>query len=494
MTHLYKLGVASAALLAAMACSSDKTENAAADADKKVIEVEEAEAGKTSRPNILIVVADDLGYGDIGVNGSGLIRTPNIDQLASEGVRFTSGYVTAAVCAPSRAALMTGQHQQRFGFEFNPRGRADVGIPVDVETIASKLDDEGYHTGLVGKWHLGETIELHPLSRGFDRFYGFVEGGNGYLTSPEEGEWMQDPVPGSAKGFKPIHLQDGFDEIEDIEGDLTSLLNDAAVDFIDNSGDEPFFLVVTHFAPHSPLQATTEQLEPYANVENKAKRIYAAMVTAMDGSVGEIIDAVERKGVRDNTLIIFMSDNGCAHYIGVGTCSNGDFAGYKGTYFEGGIRVPMIASWPGKLPEGTDYEKPIVSYDWSATALALAGLEPEKEGVDGTDLMPFLSGAGESGPHQRIHWRTQPNITMRDGDWKMVLIERTDGKGMVELLFNIAEDPSEQNDLSAEHPDKLAEMKAAFEEWNATLPAPGYESQRPGSFPLPNGVEVNVYN
>lgn len=494
MTHIHKLGVSGLAILALMACSAESQDAAATIADETSVTAEAESTDTAARPNILIIVADDLGYGDIGVNGAELIRTPNIDELAGEGIRFTSGYVTAAVCAPSRAALMTGRHQQSFGYEFNPRGRDDVGIPVEVTTIADRMQAAGYRTGLVGKWHLGETRELHPMSRGFESFYGFVEGGNGYLTSPEQGEWMADPVPGSPQGFKPVHLQDGFEPIDSLEGNLTGLLTDAAVDFIDESDEDPFFLVLTHFAPHSPLQATTEQLEPYKHVEDKATRIYAAMVTAMDEGVGEVIDALERNGLRDDTLVVFMSDNGCAHYIGVGTCSNGDFAGYKGTYFEGGIRVPMIASWPGRLEAGAVYDKPIVSYDWSATALALGGAETEGADLDGVDLMGYIAGDDPAVPHERIHWRTTPNITMRDGDWKLLMIERTDGEGMVTMLFNLAEDPGEMKDLSGKYPQKVTEMRDLFEEWSATMLPPSYESQREASFELPNGIEVTVYN
>lgn len=447
------------------------------------------------RPNVVIIVADDLGWGDIGVNGSEVIATPNIDALAAGGINFTTGYVTAAVCAPSRAALMSGRHQQSFAYEYNPRGRHDIGVPVQIDTIGTRMQGEGYTTALIGKWHLGRTPEHHPQNRGFDRFYGFTGGGNGYLSDPEDGDYMSDPVEGSAPGFKRVTIESGY-EVIDVDGDLTSLLTEQAVDFIEDAAAEeaPFLLVLTHFAPHSPLQATHEQLAPYAHIEDRPTRIYSAMVTAMDSGVGEVVDALERSGERENTLVVFMSDNGCAHYIGVGTCSNEPYQGYKGTYFEGGVRVPMIANWPGVLDTGVAYDQPVVSYDWTVTALTLAGAPVENEGFDGVNLMPFLANRDIAGPRSRMHWRTLPNYAIRDGDWKLWMVERTDGSGMQPLLYNLAEDPGETRNLAAENPEQLQRMIDAFEEWDAGLPEPGFESQRTASFSMPNGMRLNVYN
>ena len=447
------------------------------------------------RPNVIIIMADDLGWGDIGANGSEIITTPHIDSLADEGVNFTSGYVAAAVCAPSRAALMTGRYQQSFGYEFNPRLRRELGIPVDIETIADRMGALGYSSALIGKWHLGQVPEHHPLNRGFDYFYGFTAGGNGYLNSAEDGEYLSDPVEGSAPGFRRMRLEAGFERIEP-EGDLTSLLTEAAVEFIEaEAGDpDPFFLVLTHFAPHTPLQATHSQLERYSHIEDQSTRIYSAMVSAMDDGIGAVIDALERTGARENTLIVFMSDNGCAAYIGEGVCSNGPLAGYKASYFEGGIRVPMIASYPGSLPSGVVFDAPVMSFDWTVTALAMAGGDITGQQFDGVDLRPYLAGTAVGVPHTRLHWRTLPNFTIRDGDMKLVMIEQAADKVMKPLLFDLANDPGETRNLAGARPEEVERLAGLFAEWNATIPEPGWESQRTGTFQLPDGVRVNVYN
>jgi arylsulfatase A-like enzyme len=452
-------------------------------------------AGDDNRPNVVLIVADDLGWGDIGVNGSQLIRTPNIDALAAGGVNFTAGYVTAAVCAPSRAALLTGRHQQSFGYEFNPRGRRELGIPVEIDTVADRMRQAGYSTALIGKWHLGRVPEHHPLNRGFDHFYGFTGGGNGYLSNPEDGEYMSDPVQGARPGFMRVDLESGFDPIE-VVGDLTSLLTDAAVDYIEGQGADadPFFLVLTHFAPHTPLQATYEQIAPYAHVEDQATRLYAAMVTAMDDGIGEVMDALERTGARENTLVIFTSDNGCANYIGESACSNGPFNGFKGTYFEGGIRVPMIANFPGLLPAGHVYDEPVMSIDWTVTGLAMAGAPVEEQGFDGVDLRPYLLEGVEGRPHETLFWRTLPNFTVRDGEMKLVMIERTETRDLLPMLFDLASDPGETRNLAAERPEEVERLIAEFQAWNESLPEPAWESQRSGSFNLPDGVRVTVYN
>lgn len=447
-----------------------------------------------ARPNVIVIVADDLGFGDIGANGGTVIATPNIDALAQAGIRFTSGYVTAAVCAPSRAALFTGRHQQTFAYEYNPRARRDVGVPPDVRMIPDMLRESGYRTGLVGKWHLGETPEHHPLNRGFDEFFGFVAGGNGYLHEPGAGdEWMDNPVPGSRPGFQAMVLERGFDQLPPQPGYLTDILSREAVDFIERNHGQPFFLAVTHFAPHTPLQATASYLARYAHIEDQTIRIYAAMVSALDDSVGAIVDALERHGLEERTLVVFTSDNGCAAYIGEGKCSNLPFNGAKGTYFEGGIRVPMIAAWPGRLPAGSVIDEPVASFDWTVSTLGLAGLPWRDQGYDGMNLMPWLTDGGAA-PREGMRWRTSPNYAIRDGDWKLINLERADGQGFRQLLFNLADDPGETRDLSTAEPDVVARLEAVYATWKNTLPEPTHDSQRQGTLVLPDGVEVKLYN
>jgi arylsulfatase A-like enzyme len=454
-----------------------------------------SDAADARPPNIILIVADDLGYGDIGVNGASLIRTPNIDALAARGVNFTSGYVTAAVCAPSRMAIMTGRHQQRLGYEFNPRRRQDLGIPEGTATIPALLRDRGYRTALIGKWHLGRTPELHPLNRGFDEFFGNTGGSNGSLVTPGPGdEWMSDQVQGTRQGFIPMSLFRGTEPVEVTGGYLPDILTDEAASFIERNRSQPFFLVLTHNAPHSPLQASAQYLEPYRGVPDQATRIYAAMVAALDASVGRIVETLRRNGLEENTLIVFMSDNGCAAYIGAGACSNGPLQGFKGTYFEGGVRVPMVAYWPNHIEGGRVFEHPVSSMDWSATFLGIGGSDATATPLDGRNLLPFIENPALGAPRSMLVWRTQPNFSIRDGDWKLLSIERSDGAGMVTLLFNLRTDPGETRDVSAEHPEIVARLTGLFQEWQRDVPNPAFESQRTGSFPLPNGVEVNVYN
>jgi len=470
----------------------DEANDRHSDSDAVAVE----NTGVDIRPNIILIVADDLGYGDIGVNGSNIIATPNINALAEGGVNFSSGYVTAAVCAPSRAALMTGRHQQSFAYEYNPRARAEIGIPVELDTVADIVGAEGYTTSLIGKWHLGRTPEHYPTERGFDTFFGFVGGGNGFLRVPEDGLHLQDPVPGSNIGFKGIRGIERNGVPIKPDTDLTTMLSREAVKFVEAEADsdDPFFMILAHFAPHSPLQATHAQIEPYAHIEDPATRIYAAMVSAVDEGVGELVEALVRTGQRENTLIVFMSDNGCASYIGDGACSNAPYAGFKGTHFEGGVRVPMIANWPGVLEPGQTYDQPIVSYDWSVTAMALAGAKTYRQQLDGLNLMPFLTNPDAGSPRSRMHWRTLPNFAIRDGDWKLWMVERSDGTGMEPLLYNLGTDPGETLNLAEVHPEELNRLIAAFEEWSSTMPEPGFYSNRRSSFPMPNGMRLSVYN
>lgn len=475
-----------AAIAAMAACAGPQSSVARTDSD-----------AQQDRPNIILIVADDLGYGDISLNGSENIRTPNIDALAAQGVNFTNGHVSAAVCAPSRAALFTGRHQQRFGYEFNPRGRdrEGVGLPQSERALPSYLRELGYRTALIGKWHLGRTRDTHPLSHGFDEFFGFAGGGTGYLVEPGPGDdWMPNPVEGSRPGFTPMQLERGFEPVALQGGYQTDIFTDEAVAFIERNREQPFFLTVTYHAPHSPLQATAQYLQRNMHIEERGARIYAAMVTALDDGVGRITETLRRNGLTENTLVVFISDNGCASYIGIGRCSNQPFNGFKGTYFEGGVRVPMIASWPSHLPRSVRYDGLVSSMDLTATMLAVAGARVDRE-LDGVDVRPFLTEtAATTAPRHRIYWRTAPNYAIIDGEWKIVAMARSDGAGMVTLLFNLADDPGETTDLALRHPEIVERLNREFEAWSRSVPQPAFPSQREGSFELPNGVRVNLYN
>ncbi len=303
-----------------------------------------ADAGD-GRPNIVLILADDLGYADIGIYGSEIISTPHIDALAASGVLFTDGYVSHPVCSPSRAGLMTGRYQQRHGWEFNPAGRdVNAGMSLDEATLADRLKVLGYRTGMVGKWHLGHQEPHHPMSRGFDEYFGVLEGGSIFIDSRLPGVEY-----GSRRGEEgPTERRNkvlrGFEE-EKVERYLTDVFTDEAVEFIERSaaGDEPFFLYLSHTTPHTPLQATAEYLEGYRHIEDQRTRVYAAMVASLDESVRRVVETLKAQGVYENTLIAFASDNGCAGYIG-NACSNGPLFGFKRYHHEGGVGHPQGAA------------------------------------------------------------------------------------------------------------------------------------------------------
>ena len=282
-----------------------------------------------SPPNIVVIVADDLGYNDLGSFGSEIIRTPHLDALAAGGVRATDGYVSAAVCSPSRAGLYTGRYQPRFGYEYNTSGRDTVvGLPTDERTLADMLGDAGYATGLIGKWHLGKSKQHHPLSRGFDEYFGVLAGGTSYIDSRRAGvqSWPASNAPTTRGDANAIF--DGFEKVE-VEEYLTDVFADRAVDFIRRHKDERFFLMLTPNSPHTPLQATTEYTDRYPDVEPEGRRIFAAMVSSIDDYVGDVVSELRANGLEENTLIVFTSDNGCVKYLSQDVCSNDPAAGIE---------------------------------------------------------------------------------------------------------------------------------------------------------------------
>ena len=337
-----KPAFAALALLALTACSPGPSQ---------------PEAEPTAPPNVVVILADDLGYGDIGANGGTIIQTPHIDALARDGVRLTDGYVSAAVCSPSRAGLYTGRYQERLGFEFNVAQRDDrIGLPTDQRTIADMMKAAGYSTGLVGKWHQGKQKEYHPLSRGFDEYYGMLAGGSVYIDSRVQGveAWPPDRQPIGRSDANAIF--DGFEKVDPPEY-LTDVFTRKAGDFIDRHKDERFFLMLTPNTPHTPLQATAKYLDRYRHIEEPNKRIYAAMVASLDDMVGAVVAKLCEHGLEENTLLVFFSDNGCAGYVN-NACSNAPLNGFKRFHLDGGIRVPFIFKWPAGLPKGTTFEHP----------------------------------------------------------------------------------------------------------------------------------------
>lgn len=419
-------------------------------------------ASAGDRPNIVLILADDLGYGDVGFNGCPDIPTPNIDSLAADGVRFSNGYSSHPFCSPMRAGLLTGRYQHRFGYvnnvAFDPHNQL-MGLPTSERTIASRLQAAGYRTGMVGKWHLGAASPFHPLNRGFDFFYGFLGGGHDYFIVDTTVQLAENYKAALDDNGKPT----GFD------GYLTDVLTDQAIRFIEDSGQRPYFLYVAYNAPHGPLQAPEQKIAEFSSIQNKKRRTYAAMVSAMDDQIGRLLRTLDDRGQRDDTLVVFLSDNGGPERANAS--DNGPLRGQKGDVYEGGVHVPFVMRMPGRLPTGAIFSDPVLSIDVSQTALALAGAE---EGdLDGVNLLPFVLGERETAPHEAIFWRTAKGGKqgVRRGKDKLVVLEGESS------LFDLDADLEESIDVAGSNPQVVAEVLQLFERWNANnKPAifPGY--------------------
>ncbi len=452
-----------------------------------VATVSEPLQSATNRPNILLIVADDLGYGELGCYGGKEIPTPHLDALAARGVRFTSGYMTAPFCAASRAALLAGRYQTRFGFEFNPIGAKNaapgIGLPGGEKTIADRLRDAGYATGLVGKWHLGGTAEFHPQRRGFDEFFGFLHEGHYYVPPPWKGvtTWLRRktlPDGGQGRWTSPdgrivwsTHMGNNEHEYDtdnpllrssqpvEEKSDLTTAFTREASDFIRRHRAQPFFLYLAYNAVHSPMQATDAYLKKFRHIEDIHRRIFAAMLAQLDDSVGQLIATLRDNGLEENTLIAFISDNGGP--TKELTSSNAPLRGGKGELREGGIRVPFIVSWKGHITSRRVVDVPVVSMDLGATAMELAGAAAAKAKFDGVSLLPLLSGKSDRAPHETLFWRVGKKNALRHGDWKLI----RDGNAW--QLFNLAHDVSESSDLAAGQGDRVRELSELWDRWNA---------------------------
>lgn len=426
-------------------------------------------AQPAARPNVLIIVADDLGWGDVGAFGNREIPTPHIDRLASQGMRLTSAYATAAVCSPSRAGFFTGRYQARFGHDFNPAGieLPLASLPLTEKTVADRMRAAGYRTGLVGKWHLGGgTGEFNPVARGFDEFFGYVSAA-AFITRPEPGDETVE-LPGEP----PLRSNRFFRNRGPVqaEGYLTEIETREALAFLDRNHDKPFFLTVTYHAPHVPLQATRKYIERVRHIQDPARRVYAAMIAALDDGVGDLMKKLEDLKLARNTLVVFTSDNGCARYLPAGTCSNGPLHGFKRDHLEGGIRIPAIVRYPG-LKAGSEYREPVFTMDFAATALRLAGGDLQQ--LDGRDLMPFLTGKATGAPHQHLFWRAGANYAVHGGDWKLWVVDSPAGEPET-FLFNLKTDPKEATNLALERPDVASRLKQAYQTWNRGNPPPRY--------------------
>jgi arylsulfatase A-like enzyme len=432
-----------------------------------------AQAADAKKPNILIILADDLGYGELSMQGfTSEIPTPNIDALAKSGIRFTSGYVSGPYCSPTRAGLMTGRYQQRFGHEFNP-GPAEsavpnFGLPLDEKTIGNRLKSAGYATGWFGKSHLGYLPPYHPLQRGFDEYFGFLGGAHDYLDASSD---SHNPI---LKGTEPVNNI----------GYTTEAFAAQTVNFIDkHKSGEPWLCYLAFNAVHAPLEATDKYLSRFSNIDEKKRRTFAGMLSAMDDAVGSVMAKLRETGQEENTLVFFFSDNGGP--TAQTTSGNGPLHGFKAQTWEGGIRVPWAMHWKGHIPEGQVDDRPVIQLDILPTALAAAGvsIQPEWK-LDGVNLLPYVTGENKGAPHEALYWRFGPQIAIRKGDWKLVkapgggaeAVERG-GNATTQgaQLYNLANDIGEKNNLAGKEPGRYAELAAAWNEWNKGNIAPKWE-------------------
>ncbi|HET6883057.1 MAG TPA: sulfatase-like hydrolase/transferase [Pirellulales bacterium] len=457
---------------------------------------------ETARPpNIVVIVADDLGYGELGCQGNPEIPTPRIDSIAAQGVRFMAGYVTGPNCSPSRAGLLTGRYGTRFGHEFNPIGAKNedpaYGLPLTETTLADLLREAGYVTGAVGKWHLGGAAKYHPLRRGFDSFFGFLHEGHYYLPRP----WLdattmlrRRTLPGGGEGRRAFgeviysthmgHNEPEYDANNPIVRDgqpeaeptyLTDAFTREAVGFIDRQQDKPFFLYVAYNAVHSPLQGANAYVQQFGSIDDVHRRIFAAMLSNLDDGVGAILDKLHAAHLDDDTLLFFLSDNGGP--TRELTSSNKPLRGEKGSVYEGGIRVPFLARWPGWLPSGARYDLPVSSTDIFATAAAVAGAAPKnvspKNGrkLDGVNLVPFLSGESTGCPHDALYWRQGRNTAVRVGDWKLLRHGRGQTDGAWEL-YNLVKDVGEEHDLAAANRERREALEHVWQELDGEMVEP----------------------
>lgn len=415
-----------------------------------------------SRPNVIIILSDDQGYGDVGFNGGTDIPTPHLDRLARDGTIFTSGYATHPYCSPSRAGLLAGRYQQRFGHENNtPYSHDDpeAGFPLDEVMLSEVLQNHGYATAAIGKWHLGDFPKFWPNQRGFDYWYGMYGGGMSYWGDPKKN------LPATA-GI----LRNGEVVPTDEITYLTDNFTDEAIGFIEREKDNPFFLYLAYNAPHSPINATAEYLAKTEHIEDGPRAAYAGLVVGLDSGVGRVIEKLKAEGLYENTLIIYYSDNGAMR----SGASSAPYRGFKGMLFEGGIRVPFSITWGNQFHRGVVTEEPVTALDLFPTILTAAGIDHSaKPNLEGHDLTAMLSGQATSLAERELYWRVAggAGYAIRQGDYKLVhSIFKPEP-----FLFNLREDPYEHHNLAAAMPDKFVELEKLYAAWDAHNIAPKWQ-------------------
>lgn len=413
-------------------------------------------AAGSGKPNVLLMYADDLGYGELGCYGMKEVPTPNIDSIAANGIRFTSGYVSAPLCSPSRAGLMTGRHQQRFGHENNtmtPEG----GLPLTETTLGQRMKALGYATEIVGKWHLGSDSAHLPMQRGFDEYYG-VFGNPGSFFTP--------------RGFVDSRVSPEGKRMTDKDFYTTDAFAARASAWIEQHKDSPWFLYLPFNAVHNPHEATEKYLQRFKHITDRRRLPFDAMLSAMDDAVGVVLGKLRELKLEENTLIFFISDNGAPEPRG----GNGVLRGGKNQCWEGGIRLPWIMQWKGKLPAGKVEDRAVIQLDVMPTCVAAAGgtVDPAWK-LDGVNLLPYLTGENQERPHQTLSWRIDGKWAIRNGDMKLV---HGDANNDPPELFDLATDIGEKNNLAAKQPEKVRELKAMWDEWNSQMAAPARSKRK----------------
>ncbi len=432
-----------------------------------------AEVGQSSlevsQPNLVVIMTDDQGWADVGFNGCQDIPTPHIDRIAQEGVRFVEAYVTFPVCGPSRAGFLTGRYQDRFGFTTNPSidpCNPEAGLPLEEETIAQVLQKADYRSAIIGKWHMGTHPLFHPLERGFDYFFGFLSGGHNYYPHDlylnditqvtKKWEWYRTKL---IENRQPINTHEY----------LTDELSNAAVRFIKKQSDDGqhFMLYLAYNAPHTPLQATEEYLARFPDIKDEKRKTYAAMVSAVDDGVGWILQTLVDQGIDENTLIVFLSDNGGASN---NASQNTPLRGFKSDLFEGGIRVPLAMRWKGVIPAGQHFNKPVSSLDIMATIVAQneIPIAPERP-LDGVDLIPFLTKKKDGDPHDYLFWRKWEQDAMAVRKDHLKLVSNWNQEGGLPFLFDVVSDISENKQLAGDNQQDLDDLMSHWNDWNAQL-------------------------
>lgn len=435
-----------------------------------------AAAADGKKPNVIIFLSDDVGWGEHGFQGNKQIPTPNIDSIARCGVRCTNAYIAATYCSPSRAGLMTGRYPTRFGHEFNegaptPANKAGVfGLPLTETTLPTRLKALGYATAAIGKWHLGGKPEYLPMSRGFEEFYGTVA--NTSFFNPRQ--------------FVDSRESPDVHPIKDSNFYTTDAYAARAVDWLGKQKDKPFFLYLPFNAQHEPLQAPAKYMDKFTHIADEKRRTFAAVMSAMDDAVGKVLAKVKDMGQEENTLIFYYSDNGGP--TKQTTSQNGPLRGFKATTSEGGTRIPFCVQWKGTLPAGVDFNFPIQNLDIQPTILTAAGatIDPAWK-FDGVDLLPYLTGKNTARPHETLYWRFGEQWAIRKGDWKLVA-SRIDQ--LKPRLINLAEDIAEANDLSDKEPEKKHELEMAWKAWSAEQSEPLWKPAGPNGRKKPMNTKA----